>query len=85
MFKSQFEIQFEKLTLKTVFLVQGHIYCGNLISSKAALQRLYRKKHYTNKLELNFWPYANKKALMYCEHARFEDMSVSVNDELNIA
>ncbi len=31
-----------------------YIYCRNLISCKAALQRLYRKKRYTNKLELNF-------------------------------
>ncbi len=31
-----------------------YIYCRNLISCKAALQRLYRKKRYTNKLELNW-------------------------------
>ncbi len=29
------------------------IYCRNLISCKAALQRLYREKRYTNNLELN--------------------------------
>ncbi len=30
------------------------IYCRNKISCKAALQRLYRKKRYTNNLELNW-------------------------------
>ncbi len=29
------------------------MYCRNLNSCKAALQRLYHKKRYTNKLELN--------------------------------
>ncbi len=30
------------------------IYCRNLISCKAALLRLFRKKRYTNNLELNW-------------------------------
>ncbi len=34
-----------------------YIYCGNLISCKAALQRLHRKKRYTNKLELHILKY----------------------------
>ncbi len=38
---------------KAYIYIYIYIYSRNLISCKAALQQFYRKKRYTNKLELN--------------------------------